>query len=208
VNEESASIEDLLEPRIPSALARQDVAILGAGVTSDELAATKDALAAFALAATTATAPSPSLRERVIASRKRPGKYGIFADRVARLFDVPVARAEELMERIEREDAWTPFLVDGVQMIPVVAGPKCDGAIATLVRIEPGARFPAHAHRGEETMLVLDGGFREIGATASPREAWRGDEIVCADGTEHGLVGLPGIPCVAAVLIFGHADFR
>jgi hypothetical protein len=29
-----------------------------------------------------------------------------------------------------------------------------------------------------------------------------------ADGTEHALVGLPGVPCIAAVLIRGHADFK
>lgn len=183
--------------------------MIEAGIASDELAATKDALAAFAIASTTAEVPSPALRDRILASRRRPGKYGIFADRIARLFDLPIARAEELMQRIERADAWTPFFVDGVQMIPVVGGPKCEGAIATLVRIEPGARFPEHAHRGDETMLVLDGGFHETGeGVAAPREAWRGDEIVRADGTEHALFGLPGVPCVAAVVIFGHADFR
>lgn len=211
MSEPSASLEDLLDRRVPSALARQDAALLEAGITSDELAATKDALAAFAIASTTREAPSPSLRERIVASRGRSGKYGVFADRIARLFDLPVARAEELIQRIERADAWTPFLVDGVRMIPVVAGPKCDGAIATLVRIEPGARFPEHAHRGDETMLVLDGGFRETGdgeGDAATREVWRGDEIFRADGTEHALVGLPGIPCIAAVVVFGHADFR
>jgi putative transcriptional regulator len=214
VSEPSTSLEDLLDRRVPSALARQDAAMVEAGIATEELAATRNALAAFAVASTILEAPSSTLRDRVVASRGRPGKYGIFADRVARLFDLPIARAEELMQRIEHPDAWTPFFVDGVQMIPVIGGSKCDGAIATLVRIEPGARFPEHAHRGDETMLVLDGGFRETGdgegdaALGSAREAWRGDEIFRADGTEHALVGLPGVPCIAAVVIFGHADFR
>ena len=34
----------------------------------------------------------------------------------------------------------------------------------------------------------------------------RGDELR-GDGTDHELAALPGVPCIAAVLIFGHGDF-
>lgn len=165
-------------------------------------------MAAVALATTAPAAPPSSLRDRLLASQRRShaGKFGVFADRIARLFDLSLADAEALLARIEKPEAWAPFLVEGLEMIPVAAGPKCTGAIATLVRIQPGASFPEHAHHGDETMFVIDGGFRE--PSPDGEEVWRGDEVFRADGTEHALVALPGVPCIAAVLIIGHADFR
>jgi putative transcriptional regulator len=164
---------------------------------------TLDALASAA--ASDAAEPSDSLRDRLLASRTRPGKYGIFVDRVARLFAIPTDKAEYLLKKIEAPESWKPFLVPGTELIPVKAGESLGDAIATFVKVNPGARFPDHIHRGHETMLVLDGGFVE---PDSKLEAWRGEETSREDGTEHALVGLPGVPCVAAVLIRGHADFK
>lgn len=161
--------------------------------------------ALVSVAASDAAEPPPTLRERVLASRARPGRYGIFVDRLSRLFDLPMPEVETLLTRIESDDAWAPFLVPGTEMIPVMAGPKRAGAIATLVRIRPGVPFPEHTHRGVETMVVVDGGFVE---PTTKIEVWRGEELTRDDGTEHSLVGLPGVPCVAAVLITGHADFK
>jgi putative transcriptional regulator len=149
--------------------------------------------------------PGPGVRERLFASRARSGKYGIFADRLARFFDLSLADAEALAQRLENSSTFTPFLVDGLELLPVTCGPKCDGAIATVVRIQPGARFPEHAHKGDESMVVLDGGFREV---ATEREVWRGEELFSPDGSEHVIEALPGVPCVAAVLIYGYADMK
>jgi quercetin dioxygenase-like cupin family protein len=205
VSDSDLGLEDLLQRRLPSASLRDDAAFMTAGASAADLAATKDAVAAIGLTAPSA-APPPSVRDRLLASQQRGGRYGIFADRVARLFDLPIAEGEALMKRIEDPSAWNAFLVEGVEMIPVVGGPKCAGAVATLVRIQPGVTFPEHAHRGDETMLVLDGGFVEPGEGGD--EVWRGDEVFRPDGSEHALRGLPGIPCVAAVLIYGYGDFR
>jgi len=162
------------------------------------------------MAATLEPSPAPTTaRDRLLASFERArlqGKYGIFADRVGRLFDLPLSDAEALMLKLEDPNAWMPFVVEGVEMIPVEAGAKCKGAIATLVRFKPGSSFPEHLHHGDETMLVLDGGFEEKGGAGD--EVWRGDECWSADGSEHSLVALEGTPCIAAVLIHGHADFK
>jgi len=162
-----------------------------------------DALASAAASA--AAEPTGSLRDRLLASRKRAGKYGIFVDRIARLFAIAPNEAEKLLTKLESADEWKPFLVEGTEMIPVATGEGLRDAIATFVKVHPGARFPDHVHRGTETMVVLDGGFVE---PASKVEAWRGEETTRDDGTEHALVGLPGVPCIAAVLIIGHADFK
>jgi quercetin dioxygenase-like cupin family protein len=206
VSDSQPGIETLLERRLPSAIARHDDDLVAGGVAESEIAATRNAVAALGVAEAGRASPPAALRERLLASRRRGGKFGIFADRVARMFDLPIVEAEALMRKIEDPASWAPFLVEGVEMIPVVGGPSCANAIATLVRIQPGIRFPDHAHRGDETMLVLDGGFHE--PMSNGEEVWRGDEIFRADGSEHALVGLPGVPCIAAVVIFGHGDFR
>jgi len=201
---ESVSLEALLERRLPSAIERDDAALRDAGTSDADIAATKNAVAALGLLAP--VRPGSPLRDRLLASAKRGGKYGRFADRIGRMFDMDLAASEELVKRFEDDSAWMPFLTEGLELIPVPAGPKCDGAIATVVRFQPGTYFPSHVHAGEETMFVLDGGFRED--VANGEEVWRGDEIVRGDGSDHALVALPGIPCVAAVIIYGHTDFR
>jgi putative transcriptional regulator len=208
VTEPEKDVADLLDVQSPSAIERQDAALRGAGVAPRDLAGARDALLALAAeGAPAAAAPAP-LRDRLLATLGRGGKYGLFADRLARLFDISTDAAAALAKSLEDDSAWKPFIVDGVQMIPVEAGPKCAGSIATMVRLQPGAKFPEHVHHGEETMFVLDGGFCEAGEKArADFEAWRGDEVVRDDGTGHGLVALPGVPCVAAVIIFGYADF-
>jgi len=207
VTEPEKDVADLLDVQSPSAIERQDAALRGAGVAPRDLAGARDALLALAAEGAPAAAPAP-LRDRLLATLGRGGKYGLFADRLARLFDISTDAAAALAKSLEDDSAWKPFIVDGVQMIPVEAGPKCAGSIATMVRLQPGAKFPEHVHHGEETMFVLDGGFCEAGEKArADFEAWRGDEVVRDDGTGHGLVALPGVPCVAAVIIFGYADF-
>ena len=161
-----------------------------------------DALASAA--ASSSVEPSADLRARLLASRTRTGRYGIFVDRIARLFDLGMKEAEELLASLERPETWRPFFVDGTAVVAVKTGPKRASTIATMVKVDPGVEFPKHLHRGVETMLVVDGGFKEPGREG---DTWRGEEITRQDGTEHSLVGLPGIPCVAAVLIEGHADF-
>lgn len=202
--------EELLTVQPISALDRRDEALVRGGVAAKELAATKGALAALAAVA----APGPdvpagagrlALRERLMASVGRGGKFGIFADRLARMFDLDAEAAVELAKRAEDPAAWMPFFVPGIEMIPVTTGPKVANGTGTLVRIQPGTKFPDHTHRGEETMFVMEGGFREENG---PGEAWRGDELIKSDGTEHAIVALPGVPCVAAAIVTGMAEFK
>lgn len=38
---------------------------------------------------------------------------------------------------------------------------RTSGHAAVMIRMEPGASYPAHRHRGPEELLVLQGGFRD-----------------------------------------------
>ena len=195
--------ESLLQPCQPSEVARRDVALLGAGVSASQLAAAKDSMAALALGAAKLEA-STALRDRLLASVARPGRFGQYVDRLARMFDLSMVDAEQLIARVDTPQAYTPFFVEGVEMLEVKTGPRFEGAIAVIAKLAPGARWPDHAHRGEETMFVLAGGFRETNGN----EVWRGDELTSGDGSEHAFVALDGEPCITASLVVGFVEFR
>ena len=86
MSDSNLGLEDLLQRRLPSAVARDDASLASTGIADTDLAGTKEAVAAIGLT-TSPAAPPTGLRERLLASRERGGRYGIFADRIARLFD-------------------------------------------------------------------------------------------------------------------------
>ena len=200
-------LDRLLVPHLPSELRRVDEALEAEGVSGEELRGTRDAMAAIGLLSSPLE-PSSSLRERIVASASRDGKYGQFTDRIARLFDIDTAAAERLLQRIEAPEAWSEQLLDGVHVLSVDTGPNRRACTATIVKIAPGASFPFHRHLGEETMVMLDGGFRDpTSPTGQPHEGWYGDELLQADGTGHALMAIGSAPCIAAVLIEGHSEY-
>ena len=150
------------------------------------------------------SAPASDLRVRIVASSRVGGRYGIFADRIARLFDLPLDAAREYLARIERPEEWGPGPMDGVAILPVTTGPLRADALATFTRFEPGVVFPFHAHVGGEVTLVVEGGFRD----ASGVEIWRGDELYKPPGSEHDFVVLSGGICIAAAVAIGGIDLR
>jgi hypothetical protein len=197
--------EILLRGGTPSELHRAEERLAGAGAAS-ELARTKQTLAALSLAVS--PRPAASGRARLVASLARKGRYGAFADRIARLFDLPLAKAEEYMQRIADPEAWRPGFVPGMLAIPVRPGPKYQGessAVAGFGKLVPGWRFPHHDHVGDETTIVLEGGFRSLD---DGRETWRGDELWKPAGSDHEFVVLDGPHCIAAVLAERGVTFR
>ena len=163
--------------------------------------------AAVALAAATMSDASTvhgALRERLAASLARKGAYEVFADRIARMFDLSVERAAELLRKLEDPAAWRPGIAPGIDMIPVKPGPRFEGAIAAFGKLRPGSTFPRHAHQGEELTLVMAGGFRD----SSGVEIERGDELYEADGSEHDFTVLEGEDCIAAVIVHGTIDLK
>jgi len=62
--------------------------------------------------------------------------------------------------------------------------------------MDPGHGYPRHTHRGVETVLVLQGGYRD-----ERGEHRAGDFVDYADGTTHAPVALLGDrPCVLLAL--------
>jgi putative transcriptional regulator len=190
-------LESLLRPSSPSEGQRRDDALVQAGQDAAELARTRQVVAALAAQATP-EAPSAALRARLLATATRPGRFGRYADRIARIFRISIADAENALAKLDDPASFVPSGIPGVEVVPVPA-PAFPGALAVLARIAPGVTFPRHIHRGDETMLILAGGLRE----ESGIEAWPGDELQKDDGTSHAFVALNGEPCIAASLVEG-----
>lgn len=174
----------------------------GCATCSIELRAIDETLAELALTLAPVE-PAPAVRARLLASSET-GRFAGFAEAVARIFDVTVARARELLDLVDDPSAWEPGPIAGTALVHFPAGPACAGADTGFVRVAPGLRFPWHAHNGEETNLVLQGACVESNGTTYRR----GDEYVHRADTEHDFTAAEGpIDFVFAVRVFAGVDW-
>ena len=128
-----------------------------------------------------AVTPSPDVKTRLIASAGG-GRFEKFSDRMAKLLDVTIDRARELLGLIERPASWENP-VPGVFLIHFDGGPAYTAADCGFVRLAPGCKFPWHTHRGEEVSVILSGAMRDVDG----RVLRAGDELVHQQGTQHDL---------------------
>jgi len=128
-------------------------------------------------------------------------RFAHFAPRVAELFDLSLDQAQRVLDQVARNEGWEPGPAENIELLPVETGPRHQGALSAFVRIPPGAQFPLHRHQGEETNLVIQGGFRENG-----EDVWCGDLVVEKSGSRHEQLGLPGVDCIAASVLHGQIE--
>jgi putative transcriptional regulator len=128
-----------------------------------------------------AVAPPADVKTRLMASIGG-GRFEQFSDRMAKLLDVTLDRARELLGLIERPASWENP-VPGVHLIHFDGGPAYAAADCGFVRIAPGCKFPWHTHRGEEVSVILSGAMRDHDG----RLLRAGDELVHQQDTQHEL---------------------
>lgn len=171
----------------------------------DELDAAEVAELERALAEALApVAPSPAVRERLLASIVASvAPHDGFAREVAELFAVTVEGARAALARVADASAWRP-LAPGVDCIRVSGSSNPAEAQCAFVRVAPGATFPWHRHLGEERSLVLHGGAH----LSDGRDLRPGDLLVVDESVEHDFVIEGDEPCVFAVRSSGIALAR
>ena len=147
--------------------------------------------------------PRPILRRRVLAAALGRERFPPAArDTLKRMFSLDDAALGVLLDRLNRADAWQPTPMPGLDvMMPgdaaLPAGLASKGKLEILARLEPGTPFPHHAHLGEETVLVLEGGF----TTSDGAHVRAGETLVMAPKTEHSFVADDGDDCITATLL-------
>jgi hypothetical protein len=160
------------------------------GVTADALAAPFEALAPMA--------PPVALRSRLLAETSSGVRLERFADLVARALDVTVQAARDLLAGVDVDANFEPSPLPQLRLYHVEGGPRVANAITGFGRMKPGTAFPLHRHLGEETVLIVQGRYRdENGDTHGP-----GETIVKKVGTSHSFEVLDGPDFVYLVVIF------
>jgi len=139
-------------------------------------------------------APSPAVKQRLLAS-VGGGRFEAFSARLARMYDVTLDRARELVGLIERPASWIQQVVPGISFVEFDGGPAAAAADCGFVRIAPGAAFPPHSHLGEEMTTILSGQLQDM---ANGRVLRPGDDYVQLEGSSHYLVCTGGEDCIYA----------
>jgi anti-sigma factor RsiW len=176
---------------------------------SDEVSLVERALAAdAALAAELATyqqtadaigaaiqpvAPALEVKHRLLASIGG-GRFEQFSGRLARLYDVTVDRARELLGLIERPASWVPQ-IPGISLVHFDGGPAAAAADCGFIRLARGAMFPPHTHLGEEVVTILSGCVHDV---TNDRMVGPGEDYIQLEGTSHYLVCVGDEDCIFA----------
>jgi putative transcriptional regulator len=176
----------------PEEVTRVERAIAADPTLAVELASFQDSANALVAPVT----PSPEVEARLLASIGG-GAFERYSNRMAKLFDVTVDRAREILALVERSASWSPA-APGVGLVHFAGGPACAAADCGFVRLEPGAAFPLHSHMGEEVSFILAGRLRD---RASGRVYVPGDEVIEAQGIEHDVICEGDEPCLYAARV-------
>ena len=81
--------------------------------------------------------------------------------------------------RFAPEEDWIPHPVPGIRM-KVLSVNRRSGYATLLLDVQPGTRFPAHHHDGDEECYVISGSVHTLGRRLGP-----GDFVHADAGTDH-----------------------
>ena len=142
--------------------------------------------------------PAPAVFKRLMASVDPANRFDAFADSVAQLMDVAIEKARTLLAAIDEPGSWEPGPFPGLHLYHLEGGPRTADAIVGFIRIDAGSLFPPHTHLGEESVLVLQGGYQDEDGTLV-----RAGEIAVAEpGTTHLFTALKDEDLIYLVVVF------
>jgi anti-sigma factor ChrR (cupin superfamily) len=107
----------------------------------------------------------------------------------------------DIMAMADRADSldWQPFR-DGVELYQIYGTMGAEGPSACMLRFQPGAKVPRHAHTGYEHIIVLSGSQRD---DRGDYEA--GAILISPPGTDHAIVSDEG--CIVLALYNAPVSF-
>jgi len=94
---------------------------------------------------------------------------------------------------------WQAFR-DGVELYQIYGVMGADGPSACLLRFQPGAKVPRHAHTGYEHIIVLSGS-----QTDDQGIIRAGDMLISPPGTDHAIVSDEG--CIVLAIYLAPVSF-
>ncbi len=135
-------------------------------------------------------------RQRLLGEASRfPIRYWPFVPKLAQLWSASEVEVESWLLQAPSPHAWV-WTWPGVQSLPVSIARVSPDVDVRLLRFAKGARFPLHAHEGDEFVLVLEGRYTDsTGVTVGAGQLQH-----MKSGSEHALQVDPAEPCVATTL--------
>ena len=100
------------------------------------------------------------------------------ASLLARVSERSAAPAGFRLE-LAADESWRPHPIAGIRM-KILAISERNGYATLLLDIDPGVRFPAHYHAGDEECFILSGSVHTLGRRLGP-----GDFLHADAGTHH-----------------------
>jgi hypothetical protein len=128
------------------------------------------------------------------ATAELPLRYAPFYDRLGSLWDLPEEKVVAALSRARDQREWRRAPLPGLKVLRLEGGPKALGATLYMAHFAAGLSFPEHRHRGQESVLLLEGSYTDRGG----RRYRSGDIHEMSEGSEHGFV-VGDEPCIAAV---------
>jgi mannose-6-phosphate isomerase-like protein (cupin superfamily) len=185
----SSDIKELLPLYALGVLEDEDATRVETAITRDpslaiELSAYQDSAAALVDLVRPA-APDADVKARLMASIGE-GRFEKFSSRLAKLYDVTVERAREILGLMERKASWE-HAMPGLGLVHFDGGPAYAAADCGFIRLAPGTSFPHHTHMGEEVSLILAGEIQDKQTGVIYRA---GDEVVKPMDSEHDVVSV------------------
>jgi hypothetical protein len=141
--------------------------------------------------------PSSSLESRILSSLLE-NRFERFTTDVASLLDVDPVQAKELLDGIDASDNWVDGPVEGMTIYHVDGGPKVARAITGFARIPSDKGFPEHKHLGRESILVLQGYFKD---SVSQEVFGPGDIAHMETDSAHAFEVLPGCTTLTYLVV-------
>jgi hypothetical protein len=152
----------------------------------------------------TASSDAERVRGALLAEVEGPARHAPFAGRVAELFGIEEAAAAALLDDLVSPTRWSDGPVPGFSYAavprPLLGGKRGAGDSCTFLRGAAGAEFPMHRHLGRETVLVLEGGYRDL---VEGRDVETGARDEHEAGTSHRFVIDASGPCICAIRVLG-----
>lgn len=135
--------------------------------------------------------PSAGLLVRLMQSTAEASRFERFVDQMKGLLDLSEEKVRGYLDMLDDPSSWLPGPSDASWLIHIDdAGDAVTAANVGFVKVRAGTPFPHHTHEGAETVLVLQGGYRD--SDGSLRE--RGDFFEAGDGTDHDFCALEDGP--------------
>ncbi len=180
----SADVKELLPLYALGVLEDEDATRVEDAIARDpslaiELAAYQDSASALI----DPVRPDGSVKARLMASIGE-SRFEKFTSQLAKLYDVTIDRARELLGLMERATSWE-HPMPGIGLVHFAGGPAYAAADCGFVRLAPGTSFPHHTHMGEEVSLILAGEIQDKQTGVIYRA---GDEVVKGLDSDHDVV--------------------